>query len=323
MDLLSIARTLWRHKLLTLPVILVTMVGAAYVLVLSKPTYQTTADYALSFPPNAPAPSAIANDPGLAKISPDNPYARFTDQAVVVAILASALQSDSIRQSLVAKGADSRFTVAPSAKFGMSTPIAEVTSVGPTAAIATNTGRLVAETLQTQLADMQKAQGVNPYYMVRLIQIDTTGPRVKVSSKLRSLLAVIGLGTFLVFVVVSVGDAIDKKRAEKAGRGRPTSDDQVSTPAPAPVPVPYLTPAVAEQRGEANVTHLRPGIGFPARSGPGPVPSGISMRPPISEEEQTAVALPGSSAVPQMPSSLRLTQSRLPRPHFPPPPKED
>ena len=45
MDLLSISRTVWRHKLATIPVLLIMLVGMAYVLgVKAPPLYGMTSE---------------------------------------------------------------------------------------------------------------------------------------------------------------------------------------------------------------------------------------------------------------------------------------
>ena len=43
MDLLSISRVIWRHKLLVFPVFVLTFAAAFYFLAFSKPLYETTA----------------------------------------------------------------------------------------------------------------------------------------------------------------------------------------------------------------------------------------------------------------------------------------
>jgi hypothetical protein len=64
--------------------------------------------------------------------------------------------------------------------------------------------------------------------MFTAIQVATSGPpRVKLSSKLRSVLAVLGIGALMLFVVVSLGDAIDKKRTERRSQTMRAMVDQI------------------------------------------------------------------------------------------------
>ena len=97
----------------------------------------------------------IAADPKLGRISPDNPFTRFTDQSVVVNLLASSLSNESARRALVQQGADPRYTVAPTGTFGYSSLIMEATGVGPTPETAIETARLVGAALTTELDRMQ------------------------------------------------------------------------------------------------------------------------------------------------------------------------
>ena len=45
MDLLSIARKIWRYKLATLPVLLLILCGAIYVVALKEPVYEASSSF--------------------------------------------------------------------------------------------------------------------------------------------------------------------------------------------------------------------------------------------------------------------------------------
>jgi hypothetical protein len=220
-DLLRISRILRRHKLLTFPVVILTVLGMGYALVGTKPLYQSTADYLLSPPPSAPTPGQLAADPSLAKANYDNVYARLPDLSVVVDIVAAKITGTAESQALLAQGADPRFSIAPVEKYGSPTPILEVTGTGSTAAEALKTRELVSAASIRDLYSMQASQGTSPFYMINALPMATTSPRLKVSSKLRDVIAVVALGGFLLFLAVSIGDAIDKKRAERGAAGEP------------------------------------------------------------------------------------------------------
>ena len=95
MDLLSIARKIWRYKLSTLPVLFLTLCGAIYVVAVKEPVYEASSSFILINPPAPPTAEEIARDPALGRINSDNPYTRFSDQSVVVEVLASSLTSPS------------------------------------------------------------------------------------------------------------------------------------------------------------------------------------------------------------------------------------
>jgi len=227
MDLLSITRTLWRHRLLTLPVLLATLSGLAYIIFVTAPTYNATADYLLVRPPTAPSPADLVNDPGLAHVSANNPYTRFDDQSVVVDILVGKLTADDEKARLISQGAGRQYSVALVAKFGSPTPIAEITGVGSTAAAAARSRQVVSDQFKKSLIEMQREQGVQDYYLIRTLQIGASGPIAPVSGRLRSLIGILALGVIGIFVVVTVADAIDKKRAESRA-GQPDSADHAS-----------------------------------------------------------------------------------------------
>jgi capsular polysaccharide biosynthesis protein len=223
MDLLSIGRILWRHKLLVIPVIVLTLCGAAYVALFSKPLYETTRDYVFVPPPTAPTSAQIAQDPSLAQ-STDNVFTRFYDQSIIADSLISRLSSATIQQALVDQGADSRYTVSPITLYGSSQPMVELMGTGSTPAKASTTVELVSRSLVHNLYVLQSQQGTAPGYMFTALEVASSPPLLKVSSLLRSLVAVLGVGVVLLFVVVSVGDAIDKKRAEaRLGRRPPVA----------------------------------------------------------------------------------------------------
>ena len=67
MDLFSIGGTLWRHKRVSIPVILLTLLGVVYVLAFQAATYQADAKVLLTNPPASPTAVQIAQDPALAK----------------------------------------------------------------------------------------------------------------------------------------------------------------------------------------------------------------------------------------------------------------
>ena len=98
MDLLAITRKFWRYKLLTVPVVVLTLWGAVYVMAVKQPVYEATSSYVLLNPPAPPTAEDIVRDPALARVKSDNPYTRFGDQSVILAVLASTMSGDSARR---------------------------------------------------------------------------------------------------------------------------------------------------------------------------------------------------------------------------------
>jgi hypothetical protein len=223
MDLLLIARKIWRHKLLTLPLIVLTFLGAAYVVAVKQPVYQAKSSYVLLNPPAPPTAEDIARDPALARIKTDNPYTRFGDQSVVIQVLASTMSGDAARHALVRQGADIRYTVAPSSEFGYASPIVQITAIGANAASAIQTARLVGNATTIELDRMQSSQGVDKRYRIKPLQVAAPDQaELQASGQLRMLVGVLLLGVVLMFIVISIADALEslvRERRQKLATG--------------------------------------------------------------------------------------------------------
>jgi hypothetical protein len=239
MDLLSIARKIWRYKLLTLPVFLLTFCGAVYAVAIKDPVYEAKSSYLLINPPAPPTPEELAQDPTNRGRSADNPYTRFADQSVVVQVLTSALSSEPARRKLTDAGADSRYTVAPIAGLGYSSPIVEITGVGRSPETAIRTADLVANALMRELKRMQDEQGVDPEYEIRTQQIAAPHAELRASGQARMLVAVLVGGAVLMFLVVSVAEAVSGLRLERRERALwegPVGDGETWSAGPWPPP---------------------------------------------------------------------------------------
>jgi capsular polysaccharide biosynthesis protein len=223
-NLLSVTRKIWHYKLVTLPVILLTLCGAVYVMAISEPVYEASSSYILINPPALPTEEDINRNPALGRINADNPYARFSDQTVVVEVLASSMANQSAQRALLRGGADPRYKVTPGSAFGFSSPMVEITAQGRSPAEAVKSAKVVGKTLIRELNDMQRAEGVDPQYWITAHQVDLPdGAQLKASGQLRKLIGVLALGIVLLFVVVSVADALAILRRERMGRGAPSA----------------------------------------------------------------------------------------------------
>jgi hypothetical protein len=214
MNLLLIVTKLWKYKFVTIPIIAFVFAGAYYVVAVKAPTYETSASYILVNPPPAPTDADIARDPALGRVHADNPYTRFSDGgSVLVQVLTSRLSSDLTRQMLVKEGADPGYMAAPSVAFGFGVPLLEITGRGTTAAEAVKTANIVGQALSEELDRMQV--GVDRTYRITAQDVvPAHDAKLKPSGKLRSLVAVLVLGTIMLFIAVSVLDAISALRAQ-------------------------------------------------------------------------------------------------------------
>lgn len=250
MDLLAITRKIWRHRIATLPVIALTLLGAIYVVAIKSPEYWASSSYVLINPPPPPTAEEIAANPALGRIDPDNPYTRFTDQSVVVDLLASKLSNESARDALQEQGADPRYTVAPSSELGFSSVIIEISGVGSTPQLAVRTAELVGAALTAELDSLQASKGVEGRYRIqtqRVVAPESAEQRV--SGKLRSLVGVFAMGAILLFVVISAAEALSTLRAERSRRVAPGGTDHED---PGEVPATEDPPLHESQNGRGE-----------------------------------------------------------------------
>jgi hypothetical protein len=215
MDLLSISRTVWRHKVATIPVILIMLVGAAYVVAVKKPEYTTASSFVL-----LPAPQftqqQLASDPALKGANPNNPFVSYGDLSVVVDLLSEVMNSAAEGQALAQQGVTGTYTVAPLSTAYGNAPIIQISSTAYSAAAATRSATLIGMAFQTQLNTLQAAQGTSQQFRISTLELSHPNqPQEQLSSKLRDLVAVIALGVILLFVSVSTMNAREEAKRER------------------------------------------------------------------------------------------------------------
>jgi hypothetical protein len=284
MDLVAIAQSVWRYKLVTIPVILLTFVGVVYMGVLKPATYQADASYILMAPPAPPTADQIAKDPALGRINSNNPYLRFGDLSVVVDLLTQSMATDATRQALVNQGADPRYTLAPSADFGAAAPIIQISGIGSSAYSAIRSAQLVSKATIKMLSDLQRAQGTNPAYMITTLTVSApTTALLQVSSKLRSVIAVLALGAILLFVVVSTMSGLAARRAPHRLRATDEAVEELLVALPHSIDPSVEEPPVA----------LPHPFHVSAEEPPAVLQPPIHVEPPVPSRRVAAVTPPG------------------------------
>jgi hypothetical protein len=233
MDLFSIAGLTWRHKVATIPVILLTLIGLFYVLEIRPPTYESTAEVLLTDPPAPPTPAQIAADPALGKINANNPYVNYGNLDLVADVVIDLVNAPVAQQALVNEGANPKYTVALENAFG-NPPAIQVTGTAPNGPEAIKSAQLVAQALSQNLYRMQVNQHVNSSYMISSDEIvKPTTASVSSSGKLRTLVAVVALGIILLLVAVSVAQSLESRRRGR-GAATPTADGHPDFSGPMP-----------------------------------------------------------------------------------------
>ena len=218
MDLLSIVRAVWRHKFVTIPVIMFTCLGAFYFAVLKAPVYQATESFVLVYPPAPPTAEQIAADPKLGKVNTANPLLAYSDPSAVSQIVISLTGTSSSQQALAKAGAGTQWQITPNAG---SSEILDVSGVGSTAKAAVLSANLVTKAAGHALYQIQANQGVNPTYMIKIYQLNIPNQAAqKLSSKLRPLVAVFGAGLLLLLIAISIAEALTNRHSESSGNHR-------------------------------------------------------------------------------------------------------
>jgi capsular polysaccharide biosynthesis protein len=214
MDLLALFTTLRRHKLILLVVMLLTAGADAYIVFGIPPQYESKAQYVLINPPAPPTDTQIQRDPSLAKLNTNNPFLRLPTPSVVVDVISQRVTGDTVRRSLLARGADENYQVAPTDALGAGVVI-EITGTGRTAQQARHTLDLVSARMKSELHDMQTVDGADEKYLIQALPINPpTDPLRKITGTVRSLIGVTVAGMVLLFALISIAEAIGPRRTK-------------------------------------------------------------------------------------------------------------
>jgi hypothetical protein len=214
MDLLSIIGKIWQHRLVTIPVILLTFLGAFYVLKVKAPVYQSTSSIMLVNPPAPPTPAQITTNPSLGKVNSNNTFAQFSSLDVAADAVIGIVTAES--NQLVQAGVDPRYQLTLSTADG-DPPIITVTGIASSAQNAIQSADLVTKAAMTSLNQMQVQQNINPKYMIKSIELYAPqNAQQSISGKLRALIAVIAAGAILLFVGISLVESFAIRRRGKS-----------------------------------------------------------------------------------------------------------
>lgn len=220
MDLFGLTGTMWQHKRATIPVILLTLLGAFYVVAVKAPTYQAKASILLSNPPAPPTAAQIAANPGLGRVNTNNPFTSLGSLDFVADVVIEVVTADAAKQALVQEGANPNYQVIIDPSLG-SPPAINVTGVGSTAQIAIRSAQLVAMAISKDLHQLQVDQNVDSKYMVSSIEyIKPTSASSSKSSKLRTMIEVVAAGFILLLVAVSVSQGLAERKGGRKSRRR-------------------------------------------------------------------------------------------------------
>jgi len=243
MDPLTVLTTLWRHKVVAIPVVVLTMLACLYVYIWAPRSYEANVSYALTAP-NIPSNLEIARNPDLGNLNSNNPYLRSNDSSLLTQVVIAKLSDPAYVDQLKQSGFGTDFKITP--MTGLGTGLVTVTATSSSEAEAVGTARSVGEQFISTLNDVQKVNGADARYLYSPILVRGPGPATELfSSRLRSLIMVGIAGSVLLFGSVSVARARTLRRlgtapaaADTGGAvagvpSRPADTGHAASPAPA------------------------------------------------------------------------------------------
>ncbi len=222
MNLSSLFKVLSRHKMVVIPVALVSLIACIAVVFVTGKTYRASAAVVLLNPPALPEVT-----PENPTVPPEfqNPYARFGDLSVIVDILVKVLGSEEVGSRLKAEGLDGTFEIAANRDFYRG-PIVDVATESSSEEQAKKNAQLVIDEMQAQLTDLQSQQGTDPTYFIKPLVIVAPDHATRVlSGTLRLLIVVVGLGVVATLGSALAADALDRRRARLAAEGGDDFDE--------------------------------------------------------------------------------------------------
>lgn len=220
MDPASVIRTLWRHKVLTVLLVVATAAGMYHVVTKPFSQYDARASVLLVPPRGLP--------PELAASAADNPYLRDYNPSVVISIVSASVNAEETRERLVAAGADPRYEVLPPSRYGISNAIVQMVGTATTAEGAAQTVELVVTAFDDRLRGIQLAERVDERLFIRsrIVRAPSAGIPI-VPSRTRAVAGVLGLGVVGLFSLLSSVDFVEQVRRS---RRRPLAEPS-GTPA--------------------------------------------------------------------------------------------
>ncbi|HKU34715.1 MAG TPA: Wzz/FepE/Etk N-terminal domain-containing protein [Paenarthrobacter sp.] len=214
MDPLAVIRSLWHHKWVVLPALLLTALAAVYVYSLAPRSYEARATIAI-VNPKVPTASDLERDPSLGQLNSDNPYLRSSDSSLIAQVVATRLKDDDTTKVLDQQSLSTDFTVErPPNSF-----LIDIAAVSPNKDTATATVRALDTRLESDLKEIQSVNGAADRFLFTSIVITAPDNATEqFSSRLRSLIVVVVGGLVLTFGAVSGARALETARS-KTGTG--------------------------------------------------------------------------------------------------------
>ncbi len=184
--------------------------------IMTPPTYQANGSILLFVPP---VPGGIVQNPGKGitanSVLVNNPYLGLGDLNITVDIVSNILNTNEESQILRAQGVKGTYSITPD-NSTFHGPIVDISSKADAPAAATQSTKLVMDELARQLAAIQKQQGTDPKYFVKVSTINAPEGAIGVRPLTKWLLV---LGILEFAAIVAAAWVADKLAARKADGG--------------------------------------------------------------------------------------------------------
>lgn len=229
MDPIAVLRTLWQHRIISVPILVLTFAAAFYVFQFAPRSYESSATYAM-INPDIPTQQDVIKNPGLGKLNNKNPYLRSSDPSLIVQVLITRLNDSSMTDKLKEQGLSPDYTVSRGVG-GVNGFLIDITGIADTPEKSFATTRALGAMLEKYLHDAQKVNGADDTYLFSSIVVAPPDKATEqFSSRLRSLIAIFLTGVVLMFGAVSIARSVSVSGNRRRTKGGHTSlDDEAPT----------------------------------------------------------------------------------------------
>ncbi|MDR6987266.1 uncharacterized protein involved in exopolysaccharide biosynthesis [Paenarthrobacter nitroguajacolicus] len=240
MDPVAVIKTLWHHKFIVLPVLLVTALAAIYVYSFAPRSYEAKATYAI-VNPKIPTSAELEKNPALNLLNSDNPYLRSADSSLIAQVVGTRLNDDTTGDALLREGLSTDFTVQrPPASF-----LIEISAASESKEKAVATVKALGARLEADLLAIQSINGADERFLYTSLMVAAPDNATEqFSSRLRSLIVVLVAGVVLTFGAVSIARGLESSRmraraaspaGERRKKARRRDEDHEPDPKEPPV----------------------------------------------------------------------------------------
>jgi hypothetical protein len=213
MDPVVVLKTIWQHRIVSIPILLLTVFAGVYVFQFAPRSYESSATYAM-INPDIPTQLDRIKNPELENLNKKNPYLRSSDPSLIVQVLLTRLNDSSMADKLLKQGLSPDYTVSRGVG-GINGFLVDITGIGDTPEKSFATTRALGSLLEKYLYDAQKVNGADDVYLFSSIVVTSPDKATEqFSSRLRALIVVFLAGVVLMFGAVSIA------RSQAAARDR-------------------------------------------------------------------------------------------------------